>query len=295
MKTSYCVAVALTLWTIASTPAAPQSSVEGFGLKSISKGEGRPMVFVHGSISDHRVWLPMMDTVAATARFVAFDQRYFGTGEWPSEGAEFSIEGQVDDLIELIESLGDDPVDLVTWSSSGEVGLNAMMKRPDLFHSAIHFEPVAASLIEGLPGAASATQDSFSRFGPAIVAMKAGDLDDASFRFLEAVFRMDEGAAEAEPEESKDIWRTNGRTIPGMLAIERSAPTSCDDLGRLDVPTLVVHGERTLTRYAMMAEKVADCLPNALSIVMSDVNHDGPYRRPEDFARLAMHFSELAD
>lgn len=187
------------------------------------------------------------------------------------------------------------PVDLVTWSSSGEVGIGAMLERPDLFHAAIHYEPVAATLIDGLPGAASATREMFSRFGPAISTMKGGDLEAASLRFLEAVFRMEDGAAEAEPQEWQEIWKTNGRTIPGMLAIDTDDPATCDDLGGIKVPTLVVQGERTLTRYAMMADRVAECLPNALSVVMPGVNHDGPYRRPEDFAHVALNFSQLVE
>jgi len=51
----------------------------------------RPVVFVHGVVSDHRAWEPVRDEIARKYRFIAPTQRYFGTGPWKDDGREYSV------------------------------------------------------------------------------------------------------------------------------------------------------------------------------------------------------------
>jgi pimeloyl-ACP methyl ester carboxylesterase len=48
-------------------------------LPYVDDGEGIPVVFLHGAISDLRVWEPYRARIAEDRRFVSYTQRYFGT------------------------------------------------------------------------------------------------------------------------------------------------------------------------------------------------------------------------
>lgn len=268
--------------------------VEGAELAYFEQGEGTPIVFVHGAISDARVWEGYAERIAEEGRFVAYTQRYFGTADWPDDGANFTRETHITDLIAFVEGLDAGPVDLVTWSYSGEIATYAAMRRPDLFRSMIHYEPDVEALLADLPGADAARAQFGATVGPAIAALTAGDMEAGALRFIESVFRMPEGSADGEPEPFPTYWRENGRTLPAFGGMAPGAPISCADLGQLKVPTLVVLGTETLVQWAMIAERMVDCSGNALLARMDGVTHDGPYKRPDRFADLILGFRALS-
>ena len=229
-----------------AAPEEKQMALNGTKLTYIEEGAGTPVVFVHGAISDMRAWDPYRPEIAKERRFIAYTQRYFGTAAWSDKAEHFSRETHIEDLIAFVEGLDAGPVHLVTWSYSGGIGTYASLRRPDLFRSIIHYEPSARALLSGLPGGATARTEMFKNFGPAISAMKAGKAEDAALRFIEAVFKLPEGAAAEEPEPWPSYWRANGRTIPPFLAMAPGVPISCDQLGALTIPTLVVQGKEHL-------------------------------------------------
>lgn len=270
-------------------------SVDGTDLTVVSDGEGPPVLFVHGAISDHRVWEPYRERIARSHRFLAYDQRYFGAAPWPDDGAGFSADAHAADLISLIEQLDLGPVSLVSWSYGGEVAARAAVARPDLFRAMIFYEPVIGGLIEGAPGAKEATEQLFARMGPALENVKGGQLEDAALGFIEAVFDLPQGGAAQEPAEWQAVWRENGRTIPPYLNADPGDVASCEDLSAIPIPSMIVNGANGPAFYAMMSAATARCLPNAILVEMEGVNHDGPYRRPDRFGEMIEQFVALIE
>lgn len=262
-------------------------------LPYVSEGDGAPVVFVHGAISDLRAWDPYRQMISDDGRFVAYSQRYFGTGEWPDDGENFQRATHVNDLVAFVEGLEAEPVHLVTWSYSGEIGIHAMLERPDLFRSAVHYEPVLDRIAAAAPGGANATRDLFSHFGPAVAAAQEDRPEDAALRFIEAVFELPEGGAEGEAGEQ--MWRQNGRTVVPYLAMDAPAPIDCEALGEITAPTLVVQGAESFTRFSIMAERIGSCVANGLVVTLPNANHDGPYRRPAEFGAMIESFLALVD
>ncbi|WP_417607324.1 alpha/beta fold hydrolase [Primorskyibacter flagellatus] len=260
-------------------------------LKTVSDGDGPVMLFVHGSISDHRAWDPIRAAIPMDRRAVAYDMRYFGKADWPDDGESFSVDTHVADLIEVIEALDAGPVDLVTWSYSGEIGVKAALQRPELFRTMMHYEPVIGSLLSGAE-AEAATKDLMSRFAPAVALLKEGDSETAALRFVEVVFKWDDGAAEAEPAEWQEMWRQNGRTLPIQFAAPPGHQVTCEELAALRTPTLVIEGSETHARYSLMAEALVACLPNATLQTFEGYGHDGPYSAPDEVAERLVTFAE---
>lgn len=293
-RPSWRIAAPLVAAAFAAIPLAhgAEIAVNGTTLRYVEAGDGPVMLFVHGAISDHRVWLPYRDAIAANHRFIAYDQRYFGAATWDDEGQKFGIETHVEDLIGLVEALDAGRVDMVTWSYGGEIGVYASQRRPDLFRSIIHFEPTAQALHPGLSGQPAAQAQFHAQFGPPMKAMERQAFGEAARRFVEAVFRLPSGTADDFPKTYLEMWDDNARTLTPFLAVERP-PLDCGDLASITVPTLVVQGSGAYVLDAMMADEVARCQPNAVRVTMQGVNHDGPYRKPEAFADVILSFVSL--
>lgn len=199
------------------------------------EGEGPPVIFVHGALSDLRVWDEVIDALAGDVpnrMLVTYTQRHFGPGDAPIGLPEdFDRDTHISDLIRLTETVGNGtPVTLVTWSYGGEIGLHAMMRRPELFGAAIHYEPILFPLLSDLPGGKRAMQEKVRTvFAPAVGLAKQGDLNGAAMRFMEGVFLMPEGSAADAPMPWPTIWQDNSRTIPAygaMSPLPSAAKTS---------------------------------------------------------------------
>lgn len=270
-------------------------AVGGANLAYVEQGSGTPVVFVHGALSDLRIWNSYAATISEERRFIAYTQRYFGAEDWPDDGKDFDTETHVRDLIAFIEGLDAGPVHLVTWSYAGEIGTYAAVRRPDLFRSMIHFEPNAYFLYSTLPGAAAADRQAVAAFDPAMAALKEGRTEDAALGFIEAAFQMQAGTAKDEPEPWPTYWRDNTRTLPLMVGRKQLEPLACDELQPLDAPTLIVQGENALVQDSMVSERLAECQGNAMILTMPAVNHDGPYRNPAGFAEMILGFQDLVD
>ncbi|MEP3329312.1 alpha/beta hydrolase [Sedimentitalea sp.] len=108
----------------ASVGQAETLEIDGRPIEVRIEGKGAPIIFVHGALSDLRVWNSVIEALAAAEpnhRLVTYTQRHFGPGNGPLGFPEdFTRETHVSDLIRLAETVGDGrPVTLVTWSYGG--------------------------------------------------------------------------------------------------------------------------------------------------------------------------------
>ena len=163
-------------------------TVNGVTLNYVEEGEGEPVVFVHGSISDHRVFEGQREAIAEDYQYIAYTRRYFGDQPWPDEGENSGDETHAADLIAFVEGLDRGPVHLVGWSGGGSLAILAALERPDLFRSMVLYETggyVAGQLMTTEAGQA-ANQEFRDAMAPADDAAAAGNLDQAVELFIDA-------------------------------------------------------------------------------------------------------------
>jgi len=67
-------------------------------------------------------------------------------------------------------------------------------------------------------------------------------------------------------------------------------PMTCDDLGNIEQPTLIVTGERADILYVSVADTMAQCQPHAELRELPGVGHDGPVHAVEAFTATILDF-----
>lgn len=87
---------------------------DGVRLHYHEAGAGRPIVFVPGWTMPGRIWRPQVAHFARTHRVIAFDPRGQGESAVPRDG--YTAERRAQDIKELLDHLGAEPVVLVGWS-----------------------------------------------------------------------------------------------------------------------------------------------------------------------------------
>ena len=273
-------------------PGAPQLKqidINGVKITYQEQGHGTPVVFVHGAITDHRVWEGQREAVAAHNRFVAPTMRYFGTDPWPDKGANYSMKTHTDDLIAFLQSLNAGPVDLVGWSYSGPIALLVAVQHPELVHSLFLDEPSTLALVTDQVELKTATQDRTAMAGPAAAAVKTGDLTGAVKILFNAVNDQANLFDTVAPA-VRTMLLDNARTLPASFAAPPPPPITCEQLARIKVPTAVAVGELTRPFYKIAAGSVARCIAGAKLVVIPKARHAAAVQATAQFNEVLLRF-----
>ncbi len=105
--------------------------IDGVRIHYVVKGEGKPLVLVHGLGAYSYTWRYNIDELARSYKVFAVDLKGFGYSEKPLGGG-YSIDDHVQMMEKFIRRMGLERVDYVGSSMGGEIGLRLCLKNPRL-------------------------------------------------------------------------------------------------------------------------------------------------------------------
>lgn len=111
-------------------------NLDGVRVHYIERGEGEPVLMVHGLGSYSYTWRHNIDVLASHFRVLAIDLKGFGLSEKPI-GPGYSIDSHVYTVLQFISKLDLDWVHFVGSSMGGEIGLRICLEKPELIHKLI--------------------------------------------------------------------------------------------------------------------------------------------------------------
>lgn len=258
-----------------ATPPVKTMQVSGARLAYMEQGQGAPVVFVHGGVSDYRTWNRQREAVARHYRAISYSQRYFGSEPWSDDWPKFSINTHAADLAAFIRGLNAGPVHVVGWSYGASVGLYLAQQNPELVKSAFLFEPTHATYVTD-PTDLKAMADDRAKFAPIGQALKAGDNVAAARALLDAVDDRS-GVLETQSPEVQIVVLDNARTMPLMIAAQQApSPMSCAQLGQIALPVAIVRGELSRPYFRIIADTAARCILGSQYVVVPKGRHLWP-------------------
>jgi pimeloyl-ACP methyl ester carboxylesterase len=246
-------------------------------------------VFAHGAVADLRFWEPQREAFAKRHRFIAYTYRYHGTAPWPDEGKQYSAQTHAADLAAFIERLNAGPVHLVGLSYGGEVAAMVATQHPRLIRTLTLAEPALFALVADLPDGKRALEVWNRDLTPMIAAMKAGDNQEATKILVSVVQGQPRNHYEKLPAQLQQIFSDNARTLSPLFATEPPG-VSCEELGRVKAPTLLVRGQRTPEIFVKTNEAIGRCMSGSRPVVIPDAAHAMSYDNPTAFNRAVLEF-----
>lgn len=172
---------------IRTEPSMQTLHVNGYDMAYLEVGKGSPLVCVHGSLCDFRIWSCVLGPLSTEHRMITVSLRHFFPEHWDGVGDTYSIAPHTADVIAFIEKLDAGPVDLMGHSRGGHVSFRVAQQRPDLLRRLILAEP---------GGGLDATLDPAFKPGPSPLAARiaataekiaAGDIDGGLTLFMDAL------------------------------------------------------------------------------------------------------------
>jgi non-heme chloroperoxidase len=244
-------------------------------------GEGQPVILIHGYPLDGRSWEKQHRLLLdAGYRVIAYDRRGFGNSSHPTTG--FDYDTFAGDLNALIEHLDLDDIVLIGFSmGTGEVtrylgryGSARVSKAallgaipPFLLKTDDNPEGVDGSVFDGIRAAVAADRPAYFK------------------AFLDDFYNVDVLAGERI---SQQAWQAsfNVAIAASPFAADMSVPTWLTDfradLPKIDVPTLLVHGDADrILPFEATAKRLPGLIADLKFVVVEGGPHNIAWTHPE--------------
>jgi pimeloyl-ACP methyl ester carboxylesterase len=255
--------------------------VDGLQIAYERAGSGPALVLLHGYVGDGpTTWRRQLDGLSDEFTVVAWDAPGAGRSSDPQE--RFGLDAYADCLAGFIERLGLETACVAGLSFGGILAL-ALQRR----HSGLSSGLILASATAGWagslpPGVAE------HRLRQAL-ALAEGTPEEFVSALLPTMF------SETTPRETVDDFRASMQSFHprGFRAMARaSAEDVRDVLPHIDVPTLLVYGDRDVRAPLVVAEALHAAISGSRLVVLPDAGHICNVEAPKEFNDAVRGFLE---
>lgn len=261
---------------------------------------GRPLIVLHGGPDwDHSYLMPGISIVSERRRVILFDLRGCGRSSRRLPPEEYQPELIVEDLVALINTLGFGRVDLLGFSTGGQIAQLFVAEYPDRVHSLILASTTAYANVEQYLREWDEVQRRRAMVPP--WPTWAG----AARRPSSDVEKTVEWAVRAAP---CNVWDLG--CLDDYLSLLGSIRFSGEwmralRLGRLHPwrpanpeltlsafggPILILHGAHDMVFPVQVAERLGGAVPTARLDVIDNAGHMAQFERPDAWAAGVLSF-----
>jgi pimeloyl-ACP methyl ester carboxylesterase len=247
-------------------------SIADHRLNVVERGSGIPLLLAHGFPLDHCMWAGQLDGLSDVCRVIAPDLRGFGLSD-VVPGVS-TMQQMADDLASLLEALSiREPVVFCGLSMGGYVAWQFALRHRARLSKLILCDTRA---IADTPEAAAGrlkTAERVLKEGPGVVAegmlpkLFAPDTANNQPQIVEATRQV--------------ILHTKPEAIAAALHGLAQRPDVTDKLAKIDVPALVICGERDAISPPAEMEQFAAKMPSARFVKIAGAGHMAPLEAPE--------------
>jgi pimeloyl-ACP methyl ester carboxylesterase len=261
------------------------AGADGRPIPVTDEGQGPAILLLHAGSADRSSWAGVAAQLSGRFRVLRFDRWTYRDGHAAASpaGAE-TMAAEVADVLAVAAATGERPL-LVGHSSGAVVALESALAAPAAFRAMVLYEPPVAPA-EPLGGEA---------LRRARVALDAGDPDRAitiHLREIAGYGRLLVAAIRRVPPAWQVVRGHAAAQIADDEAIE-SLGVGLDRYARLDLPVLLLGGDRSPAHMRERLDALAAVLPGLDSVVVLDgQGHLANLRAPGEVAQVIAGFAD---
>jgi len=245
------------------------------------KGEGSPLILIHGGLLDGRMWDGQFDVLAEGYRVIRYDVSGHGRSATPPD-AFYDHE----DLHRLMGALEIDRAVIMGLSLGGRIAIDFALEYPDKVAAMVVVGP-------GLGGFRFDSEEVLEGRKELIDSWGKGEWDRVVELFqrswTDGPYRSPE---EVDPTVREKVRMMSRQTIENTAEGRTMDPPAVDRLTELKMPMLVVVGELDMPDIHEIADLLLTADPNAEKVVIEGAAHMVNMEKPEEFNRVVLEFLE---
>ncbi|MFW9818465.1 MAG: alpha/beta fold hydrolase [Candidatus Thorarchaeota archaeon] len=270
------------------------ADVNGIKLNYEIKGDGEPLLLVHGFGSKKESWIAQFQPLSEYFRVIRFDNRGAGKSDRPK--GDYTMELFADDIAGLLDYLHIDKTHIIGWSLGGMIVQNFILKYPNRVN-----KMVLINTNHGLPNEQGADFYKNSR----IEEIKKIEIDHVK-TFWESTrtsyyikFRKQ---LEAEPSKkwyglwsAEDLIEQSIIDLPTIEDIEFQASAlkshnTFDRLSQIKSETLLITASHDRLTPQSSMEEIHSKIPNSKIKVIDKAGHSSPLSKAPEINRIIIDF-----
>lgn len=247
--------------------------VNGMNMYAEIRGEGEPMILIHGLTGDHTQWNPQVEWLSKSFQTIAVDCRGHGLSDKPQK---YSLADHVQDILSLMDTLQLGKAHLYGVSMGSYIAQGVAIEQPHRVKSLILAVPKSN-------GRTSSTQRLISEHAAEFAGLN--EEERGQFLFRHMVYNLE--VLRGEPEQLKNPLS------PAETEAANKALEGFDfrgDLHRITARTLVVSGKHDGLNPPSEGRLVASLIPGAAFVEMQYSGHLPMLEEPEEYDRVIREF-----
>lgn len=273
-----------------TSPIPHRIATNGIELDYLDRGEGAPLLMLHGFPDHAASWRPLAERLGPSIRQLAPDQRGYRGSSRPGAVQDYTIDTLVRDLLGLIDALELERVHLCGHDWGGVLAFELAERFPERIAGLIVLNAPPAGILQHLilhdPQQHAASQYITTLRSEAADAIFCEQQAEALIeRFLGDSTRRGL-VTPADLEVYRDAWTRPG-VWAAMRAWYRAAPFNIPPVGAIPAiapdtglspltiacPVLIIWGERDTVFVPTMPDMIANACPGARIIRLPEAGH----------------------
>jgi len=261
-------------------------------LHYIERGEGEPLILLHGGQGDYRSWGPQIERFSKDFRVISYSRRYNYPNDNQITSSYRSGYTDADDLAAFIRRLALGCVHLVGTSAGALTALILATEHPEMVCDLVLAEPPIHAWAKQDRGGKD-LYDGFMTtiWEPAAAAFRREEGEQA-MRILVDGFGG-AGTFDSLAPDARTVAMQNSRFFRAATASRDPFPSLPKERVReLRMPILIVTGENTVALHRFVNDELARVLPRAERATIRQAGHGAARENPGSFNEAAVEFLE---
>jgi len=247
-------------------------TIDGMRISYRSAGHGRPLVLLHGGISDSREWRAQMEDLSDEYRVVAWDAPGCGGSSDPPDS--YTLADYADFLARFIQALEIERPHVAGISFGAGLALALYERHPSL--------PASLLLASAYAGwAGSLPSDEVEQRLEGALRDTERRPDELVSRFLPSLFagEMPQETIDEVSSIMREFHPAGTRTMVRAFAeadLRNKLPT-------ISVPTVLLYGSQDVRAPKPVSEALHEAIPNSRLVYIPGVGHQHNLEAPKRF------------
>ena len=262
--------------------------VDGIKLHYQEKGEGTPLVLIHGYGSSTYTWRDVFVPLSENFRVIAVDLKGFGFSEKPD--GDYTRNAQAVLVQKFLDKLKIEKAHFAGSSMGGEVSLNVALQSSERVESLILVDSSGVKSVKGSGSTPSRFEVPF--VGRAFVALAL--LSDNLVRTSLERSYFDDSKVTKELVETYHLplQTNNGQRAAVYTQQQWDLYPIEDDLSKVKVPTLIIWGEEDFVTPLEGGKKMNASMEDSKLVVFENCGHLPAEEMPKRTVEEILKFTE---